>query len=270
MIPPRVLIAGNGDLGSRIADRLRATGASVRSIVRRPRPNNSDLIALDLTQPVLGALPDAFDLLLHCVAPSVRDELSYRAVYIDALRHLLDAVPSARRLVFVSSTAVYGDHGGARIDESAACCPRDFNGRVLLEAEALAQSCGRDALVLRLGGIYGPGREMLLKRVRSGVPLLISEQPLYTNRIHVEDAAAAAAHLITRAASGVFNLVDDANTAQSEVLDWLADRLHLPRLERSNAPLPAENKQVDNARLHATGFHFTYPDFRAGYDALLR
>ena len=79
--------------------------------------------------------------------------------------------------------------------------PRDFNGRVLLEAEALAQSCGRDALVLRLGGIYGPGREMLLKRVRSGVPLLISEPPLYTNRIHVEDAAAAAAHLITRAAT---------------------------------------------------------------------
>ncbi len=267
---PRVLIAGSGDLGRRIAARLRGAGASVVSVARRPRPDEPDLIALDLTQPVSGRLPDAFDVLVHCLAPATRDEAAYRAVYVDALRHVLDAVPGARRLVFVSSTAVYGDHGGARVDESAECRPREFNGRVLLEAEGLARSCGRDALVLRLGGLYGPGREMLLRRVRSGEPLPVSEPPLYSNRIHVEDAAAAVTHLIARTATGCFNLVDDCNAPQYEVLDWLADRLQLPRLARVEGPVPAENKRVDNGRLRETGFRFDYPDFRVGYDALLR
>jgi len=270
MSAPRVLIAGSGDLGRRIAARLRGAGASVVSVARRPRPDEPDLIALDLTQPVSGRLPDAFDVLVHCLAPATRDEAAYRAVYVDALRHVLDAVPGARRLVFVSSTAVYGDHGGARVDESAACRPGEFNGRVLLAAEELARSCGRDALVLRLGGLYGPGREMLLRRVRSGEPLPVSEPPLYSNRIHVEDAAAAVTHLIARTATGCFNLVDDCNAPQYEVLDWLADRLQLPRLARVEGPVPAENKRVDNGRLRETGFRFDYPDFRVGYDALLR
>ncbi len=266
----RVLIAGSGDLGGRIARGLRAEGADVVSIVRRPRPNEPDKLAFDLTQPLASPITGEFDVLVHCLSPAHRDEASYRAVYVDALQHLLEACPDVPRVVFVSSTAVYGDHGGAWVDESAPCRPSAFNGQVLLDAERLAQSCGREALVLRLGGIYGPGREMLLRRIRSGEPLPVSDPPLYTNRIHVDDAAAAAVHLVAQGAAGVFNLVDDMPAAQPDVLDWLADRMGLPRLARTASGPAPENKRIANATLRNTGFVFRYPDFRAGYDTLLR
>ena len=227
-------------------------------------------MALDLTRPVEGLIRGDHDVLVHCLSPSSRDEATYRAVYVDALRHLLAAVPGASRVVFVSSTAVYGDHGGDWIDETASCRPTGFNGHVLLEAEQVACASGHDALILRLGGIYGPGREMLLRRVRSGEPLAVSDPPQYTNRIHVEDAAAAAVHLIRQRASGIFNLVDDLPAAQPEVLDWLADRMGLPRLARVPGPRPVDSKRVANARLHGHGFDLRYPDFRAGYAELLR
>lgn len=266
----RVLIAGSGDLGGRIAQRWSDVGAEVGCIARRIRSDQPQVQALDLTQPVAGRIRGDFDVLVHCLSPSLRDEATYRAVYVDALRHLLAAVPAARQVVFVSSTAVYGDHGGAWVDESSPCRPSAFNGRVLLEAEQVAQSCGREALVLRLGGIYGPGREMLLRRVRAGEPLPVSDPPLYTNRIHVDDAAAAAVHLVRQHVLGIVNLVDDQPAAQSEVLDWLAARMGLPSLARIAAEPPQDNKRVANARLRATGFALRYPDFRAGYDDLLR
>jgi nucleoside-diphosphate-sugar epimerase len=265
-----VLVAGSGDLGSRIACGLREAGARVQALARRPRPHQPDVLALDLTRPISGGIDGQFDAIVHCLSPASRDEQAYRGVYVDALRHLLDALPTVPRLVFVSSTAVYGDHGGDWVDEQAPCRPTGFNGRVLIEAEQLARASGRDALLLRLGGIYGPGREMLLRRVRSGTPLAVSEPPLYTNRIHVDDAAAAAVHLLLRGASGVFNLVDDAPAPQPEVLDWLADRMGLPRLARVAGVRPDENKRIANARLRAAGFVFRHPDFRSGYAELLR
>jgi nucleoside-diphosphate-sugar epimerase len=261
----RVLVAGSGDLGSRIARGLKEAGAEVARIARRERPDEPDVLALDLARPVGASIRGEFDLLVHCLSPSSRDEAGYRAVYVDAQRNLLDAVPRASRMLFVSSTAVYGEHGGDWVDEDSPCRPGGFNGRVLREAETLALSCGREALVLRLGGIYGPGREMLLRRVRSGAPLVVSDPPLYTNRIHVDDAAAATLHLVRQGARGIFNVVDDAPAPQAEVLDWLADQLGLPRLARTAGAAATDNKRVANARLHASGFAPRYPDYRAGY-----
>lgn len=265
----RVLVAGAGDLGTLIAAGLRAAGSSVVAVARRARSDGS-VVACDLTRPIGDLLPDTFDLLVHCLAPAQREPETYRAVYVDALRHLLDALPSLQRVAFVSSTAVYGDHQGGWVDESSDCRPQGFNGRILLEAEQLAQASRSPALVLRAGGLYGPGRDMLMRRVRSGQPLAVFEPPLYTNRIHIEDAAAAAVHLLLRGASGIFNLVDDAPTAQPEVLDWVADQLRLPHLPRVVGTVADENKRVANARLHAHGFVLRYPDFRCGYAALLR
>lgn len=265
----RVLVAGAGDLGTRIAVGLRTAGCTVTAVARHARSDGS-VVACDLTRPCRDALPDTFDLLVHCLSPAQRDPDGYRAVYVDALRHLLDALPSLQRVAFVSSTAVYGDHQGGWVDEASDCRPQGFNGRILLEAEQLAQASGQRALLLRAGGLYGPGRDMLLRRVRSGQPLAVFEPPLYTNRIHIEDAAAAAVHLLLRGEAGIFNLVDDAPAAQPEVLDWLADQLQWPRLPRVPGSTADENKRVANARLHASGFALRHPDFRSGYAALLR
>ncbi|MCC6562377.1 MAG: NAD-dependent epimerase/dehydratase family protein [Xanthomonadales bacterium] len=265
----RVLIAGAGDLGTRIAANLRARGCEVVAIARRPRPADASVLALDLARPLGDRIADHFDLLVHCLAPAVRDEAGYRAVYLDALQHLLDALPGLRRIAFVSSTAVYGDHGGGVVDEDSPCRPQRFNGRVLLDAEALARRSGREALALRLGGLYGPGRDLLPQRLRSGEPLAVSEPPQFSNRIHIEDAAAAVAHLLLCGDRGIFNLVDDDPAAQPEVLDWLADAMRLPRLPKTVVSAAAENKRVSNARLRATGFQLRFSDFRAGYASIL-
>lgn len=226
-------------------------------------------MALDLTQPITQPLPQSIDWLLHCLSPAVRDECSYRAVYVDALQHLLAVMPELPRIAFVSSTAVYGDHAGAPVDESAHCHPLEFNGRVLHDAEGLLQDSGRKALILRLGGIYGPGRDMLLRRVRSGMPLAVSDPPLYSNRIHIDDAARAICHLVERDAGGVFNVVDDEPAAQADVLDWLAEQMTLAPLSRLSANRASDNKRVLNTRLRASGFALDYPDFRTGYGAML-
>lgn len=265
----RILIAGAGDLGGRVAALLRHAGHDVSVIARRARDHDSSIIALDLTRPIAKPLPATFDWILHCLSPATRDEAAYRAIYVDALRHLLNALPDVRRVAFVSSTAVYGDHDGGRVDESADCRPAEFNGRLLREAEQQLQSSGRQPLILRLGGIYGPGRDMLLRRVRSGLPLAVSNPPLYSNRIHIDDAARAIGHLLEHDAHGVFNLVDDEAAAQPDVLDWLAARMGLLPLPREASDHAKDNKRVQNHALRATGFVPDYPDFRAGYGAML-
>ena len=94
---------------------LSQLGAEVVRIARRPRPDEPEVHALDLTQPLGAPIDGEFDVLVHCLSPASRDEASYRAVYVDALRHLRAGLPAVSRVVFVSSTAVYGDHGGAWI-----------------------------------------------------------------------------------------------------------------------------------------------------------
>lgn len=226
-------------------------------------------MALDLTRPITQSLPQPIDWLLHCLAPASRDEAAYRAIYVDALQRLLIALPDAPRIAFVSSTAVYGDHHGAPVDETTECHPAEFNGRVLRAAEQWLQDCGRQALILRLGGIYGPGRDMLLRRVHSGTPLAVSDPPLYSNRIHVDDAARAICHLLEQDARGIYNVVDDDPAAQHDVLDWLSARLALAPLTRVSADRARDNKRVLNTRLRASGLALDYPDFRAGYGAML-
>ena len=270
MKPLRILIAGAGDLGTRIASGLRAHGHRVWAIARRGRADDDAIIAIDLAKPITQRLPDRIDLLIHCLTPAARDASSYRAVYVDALAHLLEAMPDTRRVVFVSSTAVYGDHGGALIDESASCVPVAFNGQALLAAESVLLASGRDALVLRLGGIYGPGRDMLLRRVLGAQPLVDHMPPLYSNRIHVDDAANALVHLVERAVTGIVNIVDDAPVAQADVLDWLADSLGVSRLSRVSGAAVAENKRVSNARLRGLGFGLSHADYRSGYSELVR
>jgi nucleoside-diphosphate-sugar epimerase len=111
---------------------------------------------------------------------------------------------------------------------------------------------------------------MLLRRVLGAQPLIDSDPPLYSNRIHVDDAANALVHMIELAATGIVNLVDDAPVAQSEVLDWIADALGVPLLSGVSGASAVENKRVSNAHLRAFGFEFSHADYRSGYRDILR
>jgi nucleoside-diphosphate-sugar epimerase len=130
------------------------------------------------------------------------------------------------------------------------------------------------ATVLRLGGIYGPGRTRLIDRVRRGLAVCTDGPPLYTNRIHRDDCAGALRHLMTLAEPASLYLgVDHEPAEQCEVLRWLARQLGVspPRLEPplGSTPRRQSNKRCSNARLVASGYAFRYPGFRDGYSALL-
>ncbi|MEO8810892.1 MAG: NAD(P)H-binding protein, partial [Rhodanobacter sp.] len=137
----RVLLAGCGDVGLRVAQLLRARGDAVWALRRHP-PAGGEVdfqwLRGDLTRPEsLRELPDGITQLVFLPTPDRRDVGAYRAVFVDGLRNLLAALGTTtlRRVIFVSSSAVYGDHRGEWVDERTPAAPAGFNGAVLLQAE---------------------------------------------------------------------------------------------------------------------------------------
>jgi nucleoside-diphosphate-sugar epimerase len=270
----RILLAGCGDLGLRVARRLLARGDEVFAL-RRRSPENGDGIHWlrgDLADPAgLRGLPRGVARLVYLPAPGARDEAAYRAVFVDGLDRLLDALDASalRRVLFVSSSAVYGGHDGAWVDEDTPADPPGFNGRVLLEAERrLAQRA--PALVLRLAGLYGPGRLQLVERLRAGWARVPRTPPHWANRFHADDAAAAIAHLLhLRDAQPLYLGVDDTPLPLDVLYDHLAGLLGVPPPAEGPAPAGVGSKRLSNARLRASGFVPRWPDARVGYVALL-
>ncbi|MFF1384572.1 SDR family oxidoreductase [Arthrobacter sp. NPDC058288] len=292
-----VLMAGCGDLGTEAGLRFAAAGHRVVGWRRSPAklPPAIEGVVADLTVPPLPPVPADTTAVVIAVAAGSPTEAAYRAAYVDGLSNVLDALerdrehdgaasPSPlRRVVFVSSTAVYGDADGGWVDESTTPAPGGFSGRIIREAEDLLHrrllGTGITPVVLRLGGIYGPGRTRLIDQVRSGAATAPAE-PRYTNRIHRDDAAAAIVHLCTMTAEPgpVYLGVDNDPAELGEVQRFLADELGLPRPSSDvsggggsagGEPSRGGNKRCSNALLRSTGFEFAYPTFREGYRAIL-
>lgn len=271
----RVLIAGAGDVGLRVARLLRARGDEVWALRRSAAAANEEGIhgiQGDLTRAeTLRGLPAGITHIVYLPTPDSRDEVLYRAVFVDGLRHLLDAVDThaLQRLLFVSSSAVYGDHGDAQVDEETPPAPPGFNGRVLLEAERYAAEHA-PSVTLRLAGLYGPGRMQLIERLRNAAVRVPRATPHWANRVHVDDATAAIVHLLFMCDPLPLYLgVDDTPLPLDVLYDDLARRVHAPLPTEGEAPPGVGSKRLNNARLRASGFVPQWPDARDGYAALL-
>lgn len=282
MAAPSVLIAGCGDIGGRLASQLLPHGWTVYGLRRS---------VAKLPAGVLGVSGDLFDArmpeqwpegridyLVYCATPSQRDEAGYRAAYVEGLRHVLSWTERSgqkpKRVIFVSSSSVYGQQQGEWIDETSPAEATGFSGVVMREAEALALSCGFAASIVRLTGIYGPGRSDLMNRVRQGYSVAI-DPPLYGNRIHADDAAGLLAFLLQTDAGGValedcYLGVDDAPAPLAEVVDWLRQRLGVTQWSEENSVRRAGSKRCSNARARALGWVPRYASYREGYEAMLQ
>jgi nucleoside-diphosphate-sugar epimerase len=145
----------------------------------------------------------------------------------------------------------------------------------MLEAEHLLLRGPFPASILRLGGVYGPGRERLIERVRRGTAVCIEGPPVYSNRIHRDDCAAALRHLMGLPGPDPLYLgVDREPVEECTVFRWLAAELGVPppRVEEtpgSTASRRRGNKRCSSAKLIRSGYVFRYPTFREGYGALL-
>lgn len=272
----RVLLGGCGDLGRRVAQRLLARGDQVWALRRQPPVNDtSDIgwIGADLSKPdTLRALPSGITQLVYLPTPDRRDEAAYRSVFIDGLRNLLVALDrdSLKRVLFVSSSAVYGAHAGAWVDEETPPAPPGFNGTVLLEAERLLADEPLTSIVLRLAGLYGPGRSGLLDRLREGMVKVPRETAHWANRIHIDDAAAAVIHLLQLPQPQALYLGVDSTPLPLDVLyGHLCELIGAQSPPSGTPPSGIGSKRLNNARLLASGLTLRWPDSRSGYAALL-
>ncbi|MFA9431787.1 SDR family oxidoreductase [Egicoccus sp. AB-alg2] len=272
----KVLVAGCGDLGTEAGLRLQRDGHTVVGLRRTPArlPDGFERLAGDLGGE-LPPLPADTDAVVFAAAPGERSVAAYRRVYRDGLARVLAGLRAAgaapARVLFVSSTAVYGVDDGSWVDEDTPTEPTSATGQVLVETERSLLDGPFPATTFRLAGVYGPGRTRLIDQVRSGTAT-IPAAPAHTNRIHRDDAAEAIVHLLTRvpAPARVYLGVDHAPVERGEVLRWLAEQLGCPA-----PPVGADrrsrggDKCCRNDRLVATGFRFTYPTYREGYTAVL-
>ncbi|MEM1090283.1 MAG: NAD-dependent epimerase/dehydratase family protein [Pseudomonadota bacterium] len=273
MAKPRTLIAGMGRLGEAAASDLLAAGHEVIGINRRGTCELSKvrMLALDLTQPIQEALP-AIDNVVIALAPGARDPETYRETYLGGVTHLLTGLaPASGRLLYVSSTVVYPQDDGGWIDEKSPVAAHNARAEVQLAAEAMVREAGArfaaGAVWLRLGGIYGPDRLGLLRRVRSGEPLPAAATA-YSNRISQHDAARLVVHLLDpKLAAGCYLGVDQEPALMEDVVGWLARELGVPEPGLSDAA--PRGKRISSQRVQASGFRFTYPTYREGYRELL-
>ncbi|ROP65884.1 SDR family NAD(P)-dependent oxidoreductase [Curtobacterium sp. ZW137] len=255
-----VTIAGCGDLGIETGLRFAAAGHRVVGLRRRAElvPAPIEGRAADLRGSVPPIDADT-SVLVVALAAGSRDVEEYRATYVDGLRNVLDGVDAAGaspRVLLVSSTSATGGSG---------------TGDVLLEAEALLRSRVPSGTVVRLSGIYGPGRTRLVDQVRTGTAVLAPtpDGSRMTNRIHRDDAAAVLVHLASL--DDLPPLVigtDDQPVRLDEVYRFLAASLGVS-LEVAPAASVGGGVPLSNAVLRSTGFTFTYPTYREGYRAVL-
>ncbi|MEM7054851.1 MAG: SDR family oxidoreductase [Pseudomonadota bacterium] len=272
----RLLIAGFGDLGRRLAERVSAYDHNVwhSHALRRsvePAAASSDSITAiqaDLTQPdSLVPIAGHWDAVVYTATPSERTPEGYRNAYLHGLNNLLQQI-STDRLIVVSSTAVYGQDQGEWVDEYSPTEPQGFNGQILLEAEQRAFQA--DGIVVRFSGIYGPGRTRLIERVRNGAIECRRQPPIWTNRIHADDCAAVLAHLLElEKPEAVYLASDHEPVTRWDLYEWLAKRLSVPGPIEVADPAAGQGKRVKNHHLFNSGFDFRYRSFRQGYDGLI-
>lgn len=275
-----VVLAGCGDLGTEAALRFVALGQRVLGLRRSAGklPTSIEGVSIDLSN-TRPTLPADTEIVVVALSAGSRDVDTYRASYVDGLRNVLDALDEAgavdAQVLFVSSTAVYDVDDGSVVDETTPATGASPTAEVILEAEALLHARRPDGIVLRLGGIYGPGRERLITQVRDGDARLAEPagSSPHTNRIHRDDAAAAIVHLTTTSAPTdvLYVGVDDEPARLDDVLAFVADELRSP-VPPSAPPRGRQaggDKRLSNARLRGTGFTFEYPTFREGYRAVI-
>lgn len=231
-LPAAALIAGCGDIGLRVATRLRAMGGEVTAIVRdRQKAAGLERAGIatrieDLDQPQdVGDWP-----VLFWFAPPSAGSLS------DARLRAWLAAQRGRisRIVYISTSGVYGDCDGSWIDEDAPLTPRSDRGKRRLDAERALlawqaeDAAGRAVIILRVPGIYGPGR-MPVERLRKGLPVVRADESPYTNRIHADDLAQAALHAAAYGRAGrAYNVADGEPTTMADYFLRCAQLLDLP------------------------------------------
>lgn len=268
-----ILILGCGFLGQTLAQRLAFRGVPVVGSARGEpqlgiiRTRGATPLAFDGRD--LGAL-DRLPFRFARVLMSIPPEANLDRALADAIARW--GLPPGR-VLYVSSTSVYGDHGGADVDEATPPAPATDKAKMRLAAEAIWQGIG--ASVIRPAGIYGPGRS-LLHRIAAGKYRLLGDGGAVNNRIHVADLASLCEAALSKP-QGLYLGSDLAPTPMREVVAWISETFGLPdppalslaearvRMDKDTFQMFAQSKRLrPEATLAALGVTLRYPSFREG------
>ncbi|MAF04866.1 MULTISPECIES: NAD-dependent epimerase/dehydratase family protein [unclassified Herbaspirillum] len=277
---PRVLILGCGDVGLRLVPLL-LPRYRVLAVTSNPgrraelRAAGAIPIVADLDAPLtLGRLARLAPTIVHLAPPQSEGRIDRRT------RNLAAILPEGARLVYVSTTGVYGDCAGASFDETRSVRPQNARAVRRVDAETVLRAWARrrhgKLSILRVPGIYAADR-LPLERLHKGLPALVAQEDVHTNHIHADDLARIClAAMRLGAPNRVYHAVDDTDLKMGDYFDAVADAAGLSRpprlprseLERSVSPMMlsfmSESRRLHNARIkEELGVQLRYPDVQS-------
>jgi nucleoside-diphosphate-sugar epimerase len=277
----KILIVGCGAIGYELAKTLVEAGHDVTGLKRSPPPSSQEQFTYfraDIASPAdLKSLDEDFEHVFFIVSADSRHDNSYHDIYETGIDNLLNRFAQAgckAPWIFVSSTSVYGQSKGEWVDEDSVTAPSKNTSLKIVQAEQKLMAQNPANVVVRFSGIYGPGREYLLRMAKQ-TPSIQQNPPYYTNRIHQCDCVGVLAYLLQQRLSGIslqqcYLASDDDPAPSWEVMTWLSKEM------RCNPPVAKMiegdcdmNKRCRNDRLKNLGYSFIYPDYKTGYSELI-
>jgi nucleoside-diphosphate-sugar epimerase len=281
----RVLIVGCGYVGLPLGAELAQQGHEVfglrRNVSDELRAAGITSLQADITRPeTLARLPRNFDWVVNCAASGGGSADDYRKLYLEGNRNLVAWLANSppKKFVYTSSTSVYAQNDGSVVTEQSPAQPEAATAKVLVETEKLLLATAQSrfpAVILRVAGIYGPGRGHAFKQFLIGDARVEGDGSRFLNMIHRDDLTGVIIAALERGAPGeIYNAADNEPVTQLNFFEWLAAELKRPLPPKVAADEEVwrkrgvTNKRVSNAKLRTElKYEFKFPDFRAGYAA---
>ncbi|NCG08590.1 MAG: NAD-dependent epimerase/dehydratase family protein [Verrucomicrobia bacterium] len=293
--PNSVLIVGCGYIGTALAEQLLKVGVKVGALTRNVRSADT-LRKMGLEEVVVADLDSdlwheqlnlKYQAVVNCVSSAGGGLVGYEKSYVQGQKSLLSWAEQMKPeiICYTSSTSVYPQDGGVWVDESAETEPATKTAALLLKAERLLLEnkvwAGR-RYVLRLGGIYGPGRHYLIDQIKNGEQVLSGHGQHHLNIIHRDDAVSGILAILNKAFTvpcGIYNVCDGQPAQKSEIVGWIADALKVScpqfnpklmtdRLQRRGGKMP--DRKICCRKLgEVSRWQIAYPNYKIGYSGLL-
>lgn len=267
-----VLILGGGYVGSALVQALRPSAGRVSITTTTPARLPALAAIADAAQILHSSDVPALQAALHghshlVVTVGAQRGISYADTYLKTAQNLRAALTdnsSIEQILYTSSYSVYGDRQGDWVTEDSPVRPSNDNGKILAETEqqllALATP-QRPVCILRLGGIYGPGRELERIFAPAAGKTRPGDGTDASNWVHLDDIVGAMHFALTHRLSGIYNLVNSEPVASKALLDWVCDRHNLAPIiwDPSQTSARSYNARVSNQKLRDAGYHFRHP-----------
>lgn len=290
----RLIVFGAGYVGAAVVAEGLRRGARVTALTRNPEKGarlaeaGARSVIADLASDAWHREIEGAELVVNCISSGGGGAAAYQRSYVEGTQSIvawLRSAGGAQTFLYTSSTSVYPQSEGV-VDEEASTVGASGTALVLLAAEAelkaaTAERLCRRGRVLRLAGIYGPGRHHVLDQLRSGIRPLPGKGDHRLNLIHRDDIVSAIFTVLGAAEDAdalpyeLFNVVDDLPVRKAELVEWLAARLGIDRPGFSGEAVPGRradppDRVVSNVKLRTRlGWIPAFADFRAGYEAIL-